>query len=272
MRDRLIHEHGPQDDELLVWPDDELALRLERFARLRLDQNPGTARSTRRAVMAEAWRLHLAATDPATPGPYARAPVARWTVRRALLSLSAAVLAGLVVGSTVFAASRAGGPLYEARQTLEEALLPGDPVARLQAELMLAQLRLAEVLEAQAAGNTAALEAALVAYADVAGQLQAAPDPTGTDRALQAVQFHLTVLAGLRDRIPEAAQDGLSQALARSAAAIDRLEAKGPSVGPGPGQGKPGQPPGRPDASGATPKPGRTPDPDRTPQGGNQRD
>ena len=60
------------------------------------------------------------------------------------------MLAGLLIGSTAFAASRAGGPLYDVRLALEEATLPADPGARLEAELAMAQGRLAEIVEAAA--------------------------------------------------------------------------------------------------------------------------
>lgn len=246
-----------------IEPGDPLQRQLARYARVRLEPDPAAMRRVRSAVMEEAWRRHLAQTPPA-PGRTAvgrdaarrrRAPFAGWSARRLASTLTAAVLVGLLVGGTAFAGSRAGGPLYGARIAFESALLPADPEARVQAELALAQTRLAEATQAAAVGDVAAFEAALQAYGAVVEDVGAS---TGgpAERAIEAVEFHLAVLRDLRERVPASAAAAIDRALERSSVALERLELieeRGPSGGKVPGVE-------------ATPKPGNTPKPPRTPK------
>lgn len=268
------------EDEMqdAIEPGDPLQRQLARYARVRLEPDHVAMRRVRSAVMSEAWRRHLATSEPPTTaaGPGARrVPFAGWSARRLASTMVAASLAGLLVGGTVFAGTRAGGPLYGARLAFEAVLLPADPDARVQAELALAQTRLAEAAQAAAAGDTAAFDAALVAYVAVIDELAEA---TGgpADQALAAVEVHLAVLRDLRVRVPAAAGAGIDRALERGGTALERLEragARDPSGGktpnaeatPKPGSTpKPGKTSDPTEKPASTPKPGNTPKPGKT--------
>jgi len=124
---------------------EELERMLARYARVRLEPSLGQARRARAAIMEEAWRRHLdpqsLLRSPSNSATLARPAVARrrpfrgWGPRRVGGAFAAAALAGLMIGSSVFAASRAGGPLYQSRLALESLTLPGDPAARVAAQL-----------------------------------------------------------------------------------------------------------------------------------------
>ncbi len=208
--------------DLDVRAGDELERQLARYARVRLDPGPAVVRRARESVMTEAWRQRLGAPEAARPGR--RGPFAGWPARRLAVSLAAALLAGLLIGSSAFAASRAGGPLYEARLTLDAMTLPSDPDARLEAELAQAQSRIADAVDAAARHDDGALAAALAAYGRSLDDLSAT---TGgpADRALQAVEFHRTVLLRLSESAPSQAVRGITNALDHSQGAIDKLDA-----------------------------------------------
>ena len=159
------------EDEMAVaepLAGEELERTLGRYARVRLDPSQAQRRRARSAVMEEAWRRRIDPTGSVAAAaayrPVRRALFAGWTTRRIAASLSAAVLVGLMVGSSVFAASRAGGPLYESRIALEALTLPSDASARVDAELAQAQARLAEAVEATGRHDDRAAIAALDAY------------------------------------------------------------------------------------------------------------
>lgn len=216
---------GSKDEETMqaIEPraGDELERVMARYARVRLDPSPAQARRARAVVMEAAWRLRL----DADPAPARRRGLfAGWSSRRVGAALSAAVLAGLLVGSSAFAASRAGGPLYGPRLVLEDLTLPADPVSRLEARIAQAQTRLAEASDAEIRRDDNALGAALTAYEQALGSIEST---TGSDagRALEAVRFHQSVLTRLLDDAPSAAMGGLTQALDRSDQAITRLTA-----------------------------------------------
>ena len=226
---------------------DQLERTLERYARVRLDPNPAQARRARAAVMEEA-RLRLAnpagpagpAVDAVAAASARRGLFAGWSTRRLAASLIAAVLAGLLVGSSAFAASRPGGTLYDVRVTLEVLTLPADPGARLDAEIAQAQSRLADVVDASARVDQGALDAALGAYEASVGRLE---DFTGAPaaRALEAIRIHRSILVSVRAAAPAAAAAGIDRALVASDTAIGRLlSATGAS----------GEPPGNPGANG----------------------
>ena len=116
---------------------EELERQLDRFVRVRLDPSPAQAKRARSAVMEAAWRQRLGAPATASeepsvaaamtvlPSPYRAAAPSRglfggWSSRRLGASFAAAMLAGLMLGTSAFASSRAGGPLYETRLALEE--------------------------------------------------------------------------------------------------------------------------------------------------------
>jgi hypothetical protein len=264
------------DDMAVAEPlaGEELERMLARFARVRLDPGPARVRRARAAVMEEAWRRRIAANAPA---PARRGLFAGWSARRLGVSFSAAVLAGLMLGTSVFGASRAGGPLYETRLAVEALGLPSDPAARVDAQLEAAQARLAEAVEAAGHRDEAATLAALAAYDRVIAELMSA-EGDAADRALEAVQFHHTVLLEVAARVPDAATSGIDRALANSERVIERLTSNGASApgrgngnGNGNGNGGAGTPGGRPTASPeatdeVTPKPGRTKDPAATPK------
>lgn len=176
--------------------------------------------------------------------------------RRAGTLLAAAALT-LAVGGTVLASTRAGAPLYDVRVWLEQVMLPGDPDARLQAEIARAQTRLAEAAEADAAGNDAGVQAALDAYARIVEQTLAggAAAAVGAERATLAFRHQQSVLESLAAEFAEEdspAADALEHALAQSSKAVDRLggsNAADPSGVPGDpptARPSPGQPDDRP--------------------------
>ena len=204
------------------------------------------ARRARAAVMEEAWRRRLAGSarrgrgaDADAPRPRA-GPFAAWGGRRVGVLAAAALIAGLMVGSSAFAASRAGGPLYDTRLSLEALTLPSDPSARLEAELALAQTRIAEIAEAASRGDDGAVDAAVRAYASTLADLDA---ETGTSagRARDAVLLHQAVLRDLLLRVPTQAQAGIERAISNSTVAIDHLDQAShpPGTPAGAGGGKP---------------------------------
>jgi hypothetical protein len=233
--------------ELEVRAGDELERQLARYARVRLESSPAQARRARSAVMEAAWRRRIVGPMDdsikvsASAAPLARSRVSKtgsgssrlyggWGPRRLATTLAAAALAGLLVGSTAFAATRAGGPLYGTRVAIEVLTLPSDPTSRLEAQLAQAQSRLAEIVEAVARNDQGALAAAVHAYDDAVSGLG---DATGgaADRALTAIQFHEAILLDVQARAPEAAQAGLANAITHSGAAATRLDAAGSTPG-----------------------------------------
>jgi len=294
--------------ELEIRAGEELERQLARYARVRLEPGQAQAKRARAAVMEAAWRRRLAGPDadsraaaamtgsaaasgsaaPARAAAAASGSVGRrrglfagWSPGRVGGALAAAVLAGLLVGSTAFATSRAGGPLYEARISFEELTLPADPASRLEARLAQAQSRLAEIVEAVSRDDAGALVAAVHAYDESVDVLS---ESTGAaaDRVLAAIEFHQAILLEVQARAPEAAQAGLANALANSGTVVLKLDAAGATpatspatngssggygdggvnggagVGGGQGSGGQGGKPSRDPAAAATAKPGRT--------------
>jgi len=261
---------------------------LEHYARLRLDPTATQAKRARSVVMEAASRERLDAPSdlasrdaapftahtPTRPVPLARRPPFGARARRVVVSFAAAALAGLMLGTSAFAASRAGGPLYDVRLGLEVLARPADPTARLDAELEFAHARLAEIVEGVSSDDSGAVAAAVRAYmASLDGVETTTARPA--DRALSAVQGHRTILLALLTRVPEDARSGMENALVRSSAVISRLSAaaghpatigggaptRGDSTGSGVGgatkhaAGKPADPGARPSRD---PKPSRT--------------
>lgn len=284
-----------------------LERQLDRFARVRLDPSAAQAKRARSTVMEAAWRQRLGGAPASAvrdarddAGRAASMPVRSagatntraglyggWGARRLGASFAAAILAGLVVGSSVFAASRAGGPLYGPRLALEQLALPAAGQARLEGELALAQVRLADIVDGSARGDMSAVAAAVQAYLASLDDLETA---TGNpaDRALLVVQAHRAVLLAVLDQVPESARAGIENALERSSMVVERLDAAGspaagpransgggngggnPNAGPGAnnGGGNPNAGPGANNGGGrpdATLKPARTPKPAKTP-------
>lgn len=216
---------------------DELERMLARYARVRLDPSPAQTRRARAGLVEEAWRRRLAAVDtpvaPESRGGPRRIPFATWRPRRITLSLAAAVLAGLLVGSTAFAASRAGGPLYEVRLNVESLLLPSDPAARLDAELAQAQARLADIVDATGRGDAGAMAAAVEAYDEALAHLDSVT-AQGTDKARAAIELHLSVLEQLLAVASGPSVGGLQNAMLHSSGVIERFDA---AAGAGPANG-----------------------------------
>jgi hypothetical protein len=218
---------------------DELERMLARYARVRLDPSPTQTRRTRAAVVEEAWRRHIAQVDgkvassrsgsTSRAGRVERVPFATWRPRRVTLALVAAVLAGLLIGSSAFAASRAGGPLYEARLTVETLMLPSDPAARLNAQLAQAQARLADIVDATGRSDEGALTAAITAYEQSIDALGS--DTTPSPQALQAVALHRAVLEELIASASGPSVHGLENALTRSSSVIERLNGGASNAG-----------------------------------------
>jgi hypothetical protein len=208
---------------------DELERMLARYARVRLDPSVAQTRRARARLVEEAWRRHLAVVDassrraPVDHRPR-RIPFAAWRPRRITLSLAAAVLAGLLIGSTAFAASRAGGPLYEARLNVESLLLPSDPAARLDAQLAAAQARLADIVDASGRGDTGAMAAAIEAYDAAIANLDSTT-AQATERARDAIRVHLAVLEQLLEAATGQSANGLENAVQHSSVVIERFDA-----------------------------------------------
>ena len=271
--------------EMEPQPGETLERMLARYARVRLDPSPAETRRARAAVMEEAWRrrFELAAAAAVVPSAAQaplddrprRLPFARWGLRRLSGALSAAVLAGLLIGTSAFATSRAGGPFYETRLALEELTLPSDAASRVEAEIAMAQTRLAEIVEASSRDDQRALSAALAAYEHTIGILGATTGGPAT-RAEEAVASHRAVLERVAGMVSEQARGGLDHALLASDTAIDRLSAAGDgkpgaggsgggSSGPGNVKGDAATPSPEPTpAATPTQKPGRTPAPKPT--------
>jgi hypothetical protein len=272
--------------EVEVRAGEGLERQLERYARVRLDPSAAQAKRARAALMEAAWRRRIAGSAPsAAPVREHRGRDTGWGPRRVGASFAAAVLAGLLVGSTAFATSRAGGPFYDIRLALEEATLPTDPEARLEAELAIAQSRLAEIVEASAREDGPAVTAAVRGYLASLGELSV---ETGepADRAQIAIAFHRTVLLDVLDAVPEQARSGIENALSNSSKVIDRLDSAGTTpasngngsgtsdgngsgsggTGAGNGNGGTGAGNGNGDGTGPSAKPSKDPQPARTPR------
>jgi len=233
-------EDAPRD------PVDELGILLARYADTVLKPDPFAmdrvrselrARAQRASVHRRAEALAVAAL-PAPVVPVRRGLFAGWSLRRASFAMAASLVLGVSVATTTFAASRAGGPLYDTRVFLDTATLPRDSGPRLQAELALAETRLAEASAAAAENDANAVAAALDAFngivvmtCDEQTALGARPDVV-----IQAFQHHLQTLQAIAATAPATAQGALAHAMAESSKAMQVLEAT-PGKPADPGQG-----------------------------------
>jgi hypothetical protein len=182
--------------------------------------------------MEATWRRHLdpgatlavdAGSMPAAAhGGPRRLPFTGWGARRLGASFAAAILAGLMVGSSVFAASRAGGPLYESRLALESLALPADADARVDAQIGRAEARLGEAVEAAFRHDDRATAAALDAYDRAIDDLATSSGLAATE-ALEAVGFHRSVLLQIAAQSADDNASGIDRALANSTKVITRL-------------------------------------------------
>jgi hypothetical protein len=191
--------------------------------------------------------------------------------RRATVALAAASLAGLLLGGTAFATSRAGAPLYGVRIWLEAATLPVDHDARAAAELSRLQSRLGDVADAAARGDGSAVSAALAEYrASVESALATAGEEHDLLARLEIeLMRHRVVLASLLGFVPSNAQDAIQQVLDRDQHALDAIR-QGGSPGSN-GQGPPAEKPGGEGRGGGVPaqptlKPATQPTPPARPE------
>lgn len=149
---------------------------------------------------------------------------------RRALALGLAATLTLGTGAAVLAAPP-GSHFYNARVALEAALLPTQLDARLAShEQHLAQ-RLAEAEAAAASGNSAALEAALGAYA---AEVDATVNELGNDPDLLAhleevLGKHVAVLTALQAKVPE--QSAIDKAIESSQKAVEKIKEKGRNGG-----------------------------------------
>ena len=243
-------------------PMGELGAVLGWYADVALRPDAGAMDRIRAELRAEAQRLSIrrhaealaAAMAPSLPAITPRAPFATWSLRRVGLAIAASLVLGVSVGTTTFAASKAGGPLYGARIWLEEVTLPSDVEARLEAEIARAHVRLAEASDAAAQGDTNAVTAALAAYERIVEETLASgvAGTPGGDRAAVAFGNHLEILRSLLARVPDQARGAISHAIEQGDRAKTRLETAPPRANPQPGKPAPSA------------RPARTPRPDPT--------
>jgi hypothetical protein len=293
------------DDAMLDLMADhgELRRRLGAYAESRLSPDLAASTRMRARVLAVAHRqsallradptlalvadpLEVTGATAPTTSRTTRVARSRPAWRRAATLLLAAGLAVTVVSGAALAA-RPGGALYGARVWVETLTLPVGPKERAIAELARLDQRLLEVAQANASGDAAGAEAALVAYQGIADQAASAALLTGDQIAILAIETgvanNIVVLGGLVSDLPatasEAVQRALERAIARSQDTIDTIDAgqgaqpgSGPDSGTGagapsdPGSGGAGGQPVATDAPTAqpTPKATKAPKPDAT--------
>jgi uncharacterized membrane protein YgcG len=241
--------------------DMEMYRRLDAFAQVRLAPDAAAMARIRAALMGQAIAMADAraasmalpmqapAVLPKRPSmSLPRAHVSRWSAA----FLAACLTLGVVAGSV--AASAAGGPFYGPRLWLEEATLPSAPLAHARGQLDRLDARLEEVRIATTSGNIGAIEAALMAYAEIVEDLeaQALVNPAVAADVLDEIARRQVVLMALLGDVPPQAQDALQHALQQGANAV---EAIGDDSNPGDpvrrGWGGPGTNPGGGQGSGA---------------------
>lgn len=264
--------------------DFEIERRLDTFARARLSPEARAMARVRARVIREA-RLAFQAARIAAQLDAAARHRRRSPVRQLAMPLLAAAV-WLAIAAGTISAAQAGGPLYPARMWLEDATLPAAGSARASAELDRLDARVAEAMAAAARGDAGAVQAALVAYRQIADQALAA---SVGDDALESVIAtalgrHTVVLravaGGLAERgnvtAAEAVEASLQRAIEQNQAVIERLVNTGAGSGGGSGGGagaaQPGAGGGEGSGGGAgagagTGKPGVTARPTPNPAG-----
>jgi hypothetical protein len=205
----------------------EVERRLDAFARARLSPAAGSKARTRARVMREArLAFEAQAQAAAVASVVGRMPAATHRspfVRRGGGLLLAAGLALGVAGGAM-AASDAGGPLYPTRIWFETFALPSNPSDRADAEIDRLSARLAEITEAANRGDEAGVEAALLAYQQIADEAFAGAggDSALTERLAAALSNHVTVLQGVAAKVPPQAREAIERNIVR---AIDHNDA-----------------------------------------------
>ena len=211
----------------------ELSRRLEAYADLRLTPSVAATTRMRTAVMNAAHRRAALIEADATFGAAGattsalaaqRAAAARNAWRRPVAAMMAGCLTLAILAGTAFAA-RPGGPLYAARIWNEMANLPGNLVARAQAEVARLEDRLDEAQRASTAGDVSGTQAALAAYSTIV--VEAAKGSAGDPAASAAIEAnvtrHVAVLTLMVDSVPVPARAAAEQALTSTAQALDDL-------------------------------------------------
>jgi Domain of unknown function (DUF5667) len=229
--------------------NDELARRLEAYARVRLSPSPAAVARMRSGVMSAV--AGAAASGPIAetmrPAEVREGRIIRFRQMRfapprtAIAALLAATLSLLLISGAAFA-STPGGPLYGVRMWVESVALPSEPDARADAELNRLEARMDEVLLAAGAGNGSGVNAALAAYDQIlTDALDAASrgQLDHTQRLALALNRHHQVLIDLLDQVPDQARDAIANAIERSGQATPGAGAgsHGPNGGNGGGNG-----------------------------------
>jgi hypothetical protein len=232
----------------MTWPSDELGRRLAAYA-FALTPRTDTSARIRASVMASAaetlrpagaWRP-TAVVEPGPTQVVVERPGFNWLRRRVAVGVFAAGM-GVAGVTGVVAASAPGGALYETRLWAESLTLPTEMNARLDADVIRLDARLAEARRAAQGGNAGGVSAALDAYVDVLDDaLSTAGLDAGRDeRIATALSRHRDVLTALEIRLPGQAAAALDRALARTDAAIGGLEHDGSNDRDGNAGGSPG--------------------------------
>ena len=241
--------------------DTRLRQRLEAYSDGRLTPDLAATSRMRARVLAHAHRRSdLARADaalrivPEAASRIARERRVRQTRRAAFALVSAAILAGAMVGGAA-ASSGPGEALYDARLWVESVTLPSDPSARAVAELSRLAERLREAETAARTGDGPAAAAALAAYerimSEASNAVLAAHDPVAAAALETGLGRNVDVLQALIARVPQRATEVISAAVARaitrSAGAIDTMGAvhrpapiRGPSGHDATGNGQSG--------------------------------
>ena len=249
--ERPVHDDHPGTEEL--------ARRLEAYASVRLAPNRAAAQRVRAAIVEEARMRTLERAIGSTPHRHRRGPS-----RVVALLLAAALTMATAVG--VAAAATPGGPLYGVRIWVETAMLPADADARALERIRQIEERLLDAERAIASGDRNAIAAAIQAYREAVAN---AVNEVGNDadrlaRLQAALGNHVTVLQALSERLPEAAQQGISNALDASQKAVDKIKDVKPAATDRPDPTSRPEPSNRPDPSD---RPDPSNRPDNTPRG-----
>jgi hypothetical protein len=235
---------------------EEVAGRLEAYASARLAPRRGSAVSMRWALVEEARMRNLEATIGRGRHRHGSGP------RRVAALLLAAAL-GLGTAVVAVAGSGPGGPFYPARIWLNTVALPWETDLRALERIRQIEGLLVDAERAAVSGDHDAIAAAAQAYGDavddavdeVVAEIVAdtganeapggneVPAPGGNEvpvanddrlvRLEAALGNHVLVLEALADRLPEAAADGITNALIASQKAVEKLGHTKPSDEPG---------------------------------------
>ena len=238
---RLISQLDPSGaDPNGADPDGAVERALEAYARAELTPDPARLARMRAELMVQADERLGSRVPLALPAVRARRA-------RFVPALLAAGLAVLLLGGLTYASSQAGGPLYSARVWLEDATLPTEPAARLNAEIGLLRERLADASQGASEGNGGAVRAALDAYRATVDQAVATAggDLSLATRLELVLGRHEAVLKALVGRLPASAGDAIQRAIDRTEQKIQDVQNAGPGAMPGTSPGaNPGTNPG----------------------------